>query len=89
MDLGRAVPGPSCVVCCKGGVSGTFDNEAIFRTSSILPTSFGPQLTVPVSEHWARVLTACFPLSIRQSYGGLNEKSASGFNAKFLKIFLY
>src|SRR5438876_922261 len=41
----------TCVVCCKGGGSGTFYNGPIFRTSSILPRSFVPHLTMSASSH--------------------------------------
>src|SRR5207245_339748 len=65
-----------CAVCCKGGVSGTSDNEAIFHTSSILPTSFGPHLILPVSGRSTMVLTGFFLLSIRQYYPILSKESS-------------
>jgi hypothetical protein len=71
-------------VCCKGGVSSTFDNAATFRTSSTLPKSFGPHLILPVFGRSTMVLTDFFLLSIRKCYpilskGSLMECEVSNF----------
>ncbi len=81
-----------CAVCCKGGVSGTSDNEAIFHTSSILPTSFGPHLILPVSGRSTMVLTGFFLLSIRKYYpilskGSLMECEVSNFRNRVRTFF--